>query len=73
MITIGTTNARTTLTSTRKCYTYMFMQLIKMTKSLHVCTHTVILLLYLGDIDSGPEELEMFSHLGWLVLGVEYG
>jgi hypothetical protein len=28
---------------------------------------------YLGDVDSRPEELEMFSHLGRLVLGVEYG
>lgn len=28
-------------------------------------------ILYLGYVDSRPEELQVFSHLGWLVFGVE--
>ena len=27
--------------------------------------------MYLRDVDSRPEQFQMFSHLGWLVLGVE--
>ena len=28
---------------------------------------------HLGNVDSRPEQLQMLSHLGWLVFGVEYG
>ena len=33
----------------------------------------VMRLTYLGDVDTRPEQFQVFPHLGWLVLGVEDG